>query len=750
MARVGAVGKLDLAGEEFRRLTATARELGATTAWSASEAAGGMQYLAMAGFKANDIIAAMPGMLDLATAGNIDLAQAADIASNILSGFGLPAERMGYLGDVMTNTFTSSNTSLAMLGDTMKYVAPVAKSLGVGVETVAAMAGKLGDVGIQGSEAGTAMRAMYARLASPPKEAAKMMQRLGVHAKDAKGNLRDMPTILAEMNAAMTKRGLGTAQRADVLSTIFGVEALAAATELMNKSSSGELQAFIEQIKEEGAAAEVARKQQETLMGQFKALGSATESLAISIGNVLAPVVRGATAILTRAASAVDTFANAHPELTKVVVGAVAGLMAFKVASIGLGYALTFVTGPLHSLRAGLALLQTMRLASAAGGLSSLTRAVPALGSVGAALSGLKAGLLALSPALLPVLALAGLGYLVYQHWGPLKSFFQGVWQGLKDEAGPALESVGKALSAWGEALAPVKSAFSSVTNFLGDLFGGPANMQASEGARTWGQAVGQTLGAAISGWVNLIDWGVYAVFSVVQGIQDAWAGVGRFFSGLGKSVTGMWDSALASLAGVPGKIETSLGQALQYLSTLDLSGAGRRLIDTFISGITSMGGAAYDAVKGVLSKIPSLFNRSDAKEGPLSNVTHQGGMLVRTLGAGIQGAGAGPLVDPLGQHLGAVAALLDPASGGAMGAATGDAAGSGAAVPAGPGAAGGAGSPGGLTIHYAPQITVQSSGQGTGQDAAGGLAQALAQDKEALARLIRELLHQERRLSYA
>ena len=116
---------------ELKALTATARNLGATTNWSASDAADGMQYLAMAGFSANQTISAMPGMLSLASAGAIDLGSAADIASNILTGFNMKADEMGQLGDVLTNTFTTSNTNLQMLGETMKYVAPVAAATGV-------------------------------------------------------------------------------------------------------------------------------------------------------------------------------------------------------------------------------------------------------------------------------------------------------------------------------------------------------------------------------------------------------------------------------------------------------------------------------------------------------------------------------------------------------------------------------------------------------------------------------------------
>ncbi len=164
MAEVGAVARLDLAGEDFARLTAEARRLGAATEWSASQAGEGMKYLAMAGFGVNQMLDTMPGMLDLATAGSIDLGSAADISSNILSGFKMHTKDMGRLGDVLVNTFTSSNTSLAMLGETMKYVAPVAQALGVSVEMTAAMAGKLGGRGYPGIPG----RYSHARHVQPP------------------------------------------------------------------------------------------------------------------------------------------------------------------------------------------------------------------------------------------------------------------------------------------------------------------------------------------------------------------------------------------------------------------------------------------------------------------------------------------------------------------------------------------------------------------------------------------------------
>ena len=234
MANVGAVSRAS--EEDLGKLTKQARELGAATNWSASQAASGMKFLAMAGFSTEQTLAAMPGMLNLASAGAIELGDAADIASNILTGFGLEAAEMGRVGDVLTATFTRSNVDLRMLGETMKYVAPIAASTGSSIETMAAMVGKLGDAGIQGSNAGTALRAMLTRLSAPTSKAAGLLQTLGVETQDAEGNLRPIVAVLKELDAAMVN--MGSADKAAAVAQIFGVEAASAATVLMAQAAS--------------------------------------------------------------------------------------------------------------------------------------------------------------------------------------------------------------------------------------------------------------------------------------------------------------------------------------------------------------------------------------------------------------------------------------------------------------------------------------------------------------------------------
>lgn len=327
MSRVGAVS--GATGEDFAKLEAQAKELGRSTVWSASQAAEGMQLLAMAGFKTNDILATMPGMLNLASAGQVELAEAADISSNILSGFGLEASEIGRVGDVLTSTFTGSNTSLSGLGHTMKYAAPVAKSMGASLEVTAAMAAKLGDAGIQGEMAGTALRNVMLKLATPTGNAAKTMEALGVSAVDADGKIREMPDVLADLNKAMSS--YSQEAQANITSTIFGTEAMGAAMILMEQAGSGALQDFQKSLAQTGTAEKVAGTQTDNLKGDFAGLSSAMEGMKISVFETLAPSLRDLTQKITGVISKVQAWSQENPELTQTLVygaTAVAGLAA--------------------------------------------------------------------------------------------------------------------------------------------------------------------------------------------------------------------------------------------------------------------------------------------------------------------------------------------------------------------------------------------------------------------------------------
>lgn len=292
MAKVGAVSRAS--SEEMAALEATARELGASTQFTAVQVGEAEQYLAMAGFSVQENIAALPGVLNLAAATATDLGRAADISSDILGAFGLQASEMTRVADVLALTCAQANTDMELLGDTMKYVAPVARAAGLSLEETASMAGLLGDVGIKGSQAGTTMKAMLGKLAAPAKEAAELMQRLGVATRDAAGNLLNPISILQEMTAKM--QGLGSADQIEIFKKIVGEEAMAGFSELLKQADgSGKLLEKLNNLLQGGGtAAEMAARQNDTLAGSVRSMGSAWESVQITVGKLFIPAVRGA------------------------------------------------------------------------------------------------------------------------------------------------------------------------------------------------------------------------------------------------------------------------------------------------------------------------------------------------------------------------------------------------------------------------------------------------------------------------
>lgn len=293
MSRVGALSGATRA--EMALLTEEAKRLGAETVFSASEAAEGMSFLAMAGYRTNDIIAAMPGLLDTAAAGQTELGETADIVSNILSGFGIEASKTGHVADVLTKAFTSSNTDLRKLGYTMKYVAPVAKSLSFSLEETAAAAGLLGNAGIQGEMAGTSLRMGLLRLANPPKEAAKALAKLNVEVTK-NGKMKDLATIIEDMSAGMAK--LSEADRASFVAEVVGTEAASSFLTLIDAGPE-KLRAFTRELeRSNGAAKQIAARQLDNFNGSIDLLESALEGLKINAVGPLLPTFKEITKML--------------------------------------------------------------------------------------------------------------------------------------------------------------------------------------------------------------------------------------------------------------------------------------------------------------------------------------------------------------------------------------------------------------------------------------------------------------------
>lgn len=283
--------------EEFTKLTETAEHLGATTKFTAAEASEGMQYLAMAGWKTNQIIEAMPGLLDLAAAGGTSLGTAADIVSDVMTAMGMSADQASRAADIFARTATSTNTTIENLGETMKYAAPAANAFGLSLSEATTIAGMMANAGIKGSMAGTALRTSLLQMASPTKSASKAMADLNLSFADSNGKMKDMKTIVKDLGTAFA--GLSEQQKLQYAEDLFGKQASSAWLSIISQGAD-EYERLFEAIdKSAGAAKEMAETQMDNLAGDMTKLQSAVDGMKISVMKELEPTLRKGVQWLT-------------------------------------------------------------------------------------------------------------------------------------------------------------------------------------------------------------------------------------------------------------------------------------------------------------------------------------------------------------------------------------------------------------------------------------------------------------------
>ena len=409
VSQVQALTRLQGNDPALAALRAQARQLGATTLHTSGDVASGQAFLAMAGFTPKSIRDAMPGVLDMATAGGMDLGRTADIASNILGGFRLEADSMGRVSDVLTKTFTTSNTTMEMLGESMKYVGPVAAAANVRLEQTAAMAGLLGDVGIQGSNAGTTLRAMLLRLSAPTGGAAKALQGLGMRITDEHGNIRDMTDILEEMSWAM--ESLGEGEQLRLLKEVFGERPAAGVTELLRQAGQGNLRRYTAEVTDsDGEAGRTAATMADNLRGDLDQLRSAWADVRIQLFDENEGMLRNLVSNITGRVRSLGEWVKANPRTVQFISKVALGLIAITTVLGGLTIGLISILGPMLILRfmlarLGLSLLPLLGKAAVGSGkglglLLAPLRLLPrSFGLLGSALGRLPKAWAAASPA---------------------------------------------------------------------------------------------------------------------------------------------------------------------------------------------------------------------------------------------------------------------------------------------------------------------------------------------------------------
>ncbi len=356
MARVQALTAAT--APEFEALSAKAKELGVSTVYSATQAAQAMGYFAQAGFTVEEILGAIGPALNLAAAGQMDFAQAADISVKILRGMGLSVDEASRAMDVMVKAFVTANTDLVQLGDAMKYIGPIARNAGLSFEEITAAVQMLSNAGIQADMAGTTLRGAILSLSAPTPEAAALMEKLGISVSDAAGNFRPLVDIIAQFQRAMT--GRGTADQLAILDTLFGKRQAAGFANLI-AGGADQLAEFTDRLKgATGTAAKIAAVQLNTLTGDVVILRSALEGLAIAIGQTIGPALRSIAKVATAAVYAVARFVKEHQGLVVAAATAAVTLISAGTGLIAFGLAAKTAAFAIGGLLAGLAVVKTV------------------------------------------------------------------------------------------------------------------------------------------------------------------------------------------------------------------------------------------------------------------------------------------------------------------------------------------------------------------------------------------------------
>lgn len=468
MSRVEAIS--GATGGEMALLEQQAKDLGAQTAFSASEAAAGMENMASAGFNTSEIMASMGGVLDLAAVSGGDVAMASENAATAVRGFGLEASEAGHVADVFAKAAADTNAEVADMGEAMKYVAPVASSLGLSIEETAAAIGIMSDAGIKGSQAGTTLRGALSRLAKPTDVMQAKMDELGISFFDAEGNMKPLDGIISDLEGSF--EGLTKEQQANAMVTLFGQESLSGMMALVD-AGPGKMQDLTGSFEDaDGAADAMARTMQDNAKGSIDEMMGSLETLAITVSETLAPMVREAAEYVTDLA---NQFGELDPNMQENILKWIGIAAAAGPALKILGTA-SSVIGPAIKLFSGLATaggVGATALGAAGTAGTAAAGGITAAGAAGLGATGAVSGLSAIAgPA---ALAVAGVGLAGY-----------GVYKYLSDDAIPAVDLFGDTVS-------------SNTQSAVSDFFTLQSEAQVALDTLNWGgQTVSQEMATQI------------------------------------------------------------------------------------------------------------------------------------------------------------------------------------------------------------------------------------------------------------
>lgn len=572
----------DLNGESVNTMDALrdlAKQMGSETAFSASECADAMNYLALAGYDTQEIYDTLPTVLNLAAAGGIDLASASDMVTDAMSALGMETSEADTMVDQMAKTASSTNTSVAQLGEGILTIGATARTVKGGTAELNTALGILANNGIKGAEGGTHLRNVILSLQNPTDKAAEQMQALGVSVYDSEGNMCSLNDILGDLNTSMD--GMTAEEKSNIISKIFNKTDLSAVNALLANTGDtwDDLQQSI--VDSGGAAQQMADTQLDNLSGQLTLLKSALEGLAISFGEILMPMVRSAVEKIQAFVDKLNGMSDAQRET-------IIKIMAFAAA---LGPLLIILGKTISTVGT------TMKA------FSSLTKGVAKLGVKIAGSSGsitsLGSALGAVAGPVLAVVAVVAVLVAAFKHlWDTNEEFrnaITGIWEGIKEKFAAFGDAITQRLNALGfdfqnivevlkavwdgfcQVLAPVfEAAFSVISTVLGtvlDVIVGILDVFIGLFTGNWSQ-MWNGIKEIFSGIWNGITGALSAALNMLKGIADVFLGwFGTSWDALWTSVTtffsNIWNGIVSFFTGIWETIKNVVSVGIQFIGAI-------------------------------------------------------------------------------------------------------------------------------------------------------------------------------------
>ncbi|WP_053093039.1 phage tail tape measure protein [Geobacillus stearothermophilus] len=569
LSRVGAIA--GATPNELEKLKQAALDLGSSTSKSATEVAQGMEIMGAMGYNTNQILAAMPGIIAAAEASGEDMALVADTVSSALNAFGLEAGEASRVADVLAQAANDSAAGVQDMQYTFKYAAPIAKTLGISLEELAAATEIMANNGIRGEQAGTTLRGALIRLSDPPKEAREALAELGIQVTDSQGRMLPFGDIIGQLSEKT--KNMSNAQKLAALSTIFGTEAASGMLTVI-EAGPQKLDSLTKSLQNSsGASKEAAEKMKNNLKGALEELGGAIETAQISIGDALAPAIR----VVAKAIQGLFNAFNNLPEGMKqfIAIGAaISAVLLGVVATIGV------VLSIVGTAMQGFGALADV-LASAGGMAGVFSSAIAVItGPVGIAI-GAIAGLVAI-------------GVVLYKNWDEIKEFLSATWEGIKAVA----------VAVWDG----LKTYFTTVFNIYKTIF-----TTVWEGIKTFFSTVLNGIKTTFSAVWDTIKGALETVWNTLKSTAETvWNGVKTFFettlNTIKNTFTAVWNTARDTVIGVWNTLKTKAQEIFNTLATF-FSNTWNNVKNTAVNTWNTIKSTISNIASDLSSAVQNTFN---------------------------------------------------------------------------------------------------------------------------------------------